>query len=452
MTEILDLTIERPVAGGRMLARHDGRIVFVSGAIPGERVRARVERKTRQVWWAATTEVLEASPDRRDPPYDPACGGSTFAHIRYDRQRKLKQQILVDAFRRLARVNLEAPPPVTASPEHRYRLRARLHAGQGRLGYYLEGTHTVCDAGATAQLSSAAIEAAAAVFAALGPRAADCDAVVISENVAETQRVIHLEPREGARLDDVDPLGPKTQGSIGSLMVAPDRSPNGAPGLQTRGFDGVTGVTTLVRGALRTMAGTDAVTDTADELFGGVSPLPEAALWTRRAPAFFQGNRYLVGSLVRRVLDASPGDRVVDLYAGVGLFSVAFAARGAQVTAVEGEPFAAADLATNAKPWGARLQVAYGTVEDAVRLAPAAAPAVVVLDPPRTGVSPEALAGVAVWGVPRLVYVSCDPPTLARDAARLVAGGYRLASLDAFDLFPNTPHVEAVAVFTRDGG
>ena len=109
VSDILELVIERPVAGGRMLARHDGRIVFVSGAIPGERVRARVERVSKQSWWAKTVDVLDASPDRREPACDPACGGMAFAHIRYERQRELKQQILVDAFRRLGRVQLDAP-------------------------------------------------------------------------------------------------------------------------------------------------------------------------------------------------------------------------------------------------------------------------------------------------------------------------------------------------------
>jgi 23S rRNA (uracil1939-C5)-methyltransferase len=184
-------------------------------------------------------------------------------------------------------------------------------------------------------------------------------------------------------------------------------------------------------------------------LFDGASPFAEPASWTRRAPAFFQGNRFLLGDLVRHVLDQATDDRVVDLYAGVGLFSVALAARGASVTAVEGEPFAAEDLFANARPWGGRLQVLQATVEDAVRQPAGARPAVVVLDPPRTGVSPEALRGLAAWRVPRLVYVSCDPPTLARDAAKLAESGYRLKSLTAFDMFPNTPHVEAVATFER---
>jgi predicted RNA-binding protein with TRAM domain len=122
VTDLLDLHVERPVAGGRMLARHDGHIVFVSGAIPGERVRVRVGRASRQSLWAETVEVIDPSPDRREPPCDPACGGLAFAHIRYDRQRTLKGQILADAFRRLARSPSDAPH-VAGSPEVAYRLR-----------------------------------------------------------------------------------------------------------------------------------------------------------------------------------------------------------------------------------------------------------------------------------------------------------------------------------------
>lgn len=430
MTDHLELTIERPVAGGRMIARHDGRVVFVAGGIPGERVRVRVDKTSRQSWWATVVDVLEASPDRREPLCDPACGGSTFAYIAYDRQRELKQQILMDAFRRLGRITLDEPPAVAASPEQGYRLRARLHAAESRLGFFLEGTHTVCDAALTAQLRPEATAAAVALFAALGPRAADCEAMVISENVAATERVLHLEARAGTRWD------PATAGLAGGFVET---------------LSAVTGVTTLVGGQIRTLSGRDAISDTAGALFSGTAPFGEAATWTRRAPAFFQGNRFLVGDLVRCVLEHATEDRVVDLYAGVGLFSVALAARGATVMAVESESFAAEDLFANARPWGGRLQVLQATVEDAMRHPAGDRPGVVVLDPPRTGVSPEAMRGLTAWRVPRIVYVSCDPPTLARDAAKLAESGYRLSSLTAFDMFPNTPHVEAVATFAFTG-
>src|SRR6185503_11267579 len=123
--------------------------------------------------------------------------------------------------------------------------------------------------------------------------------------------------------------------------------------------------------------------------------------------------------------------------------------RGASVVAVEGDRTSGGDLSANAEPWAEQLLVVRQPVEEATSRRPGETPDSVVLDPPRTGASKEAIDGLIRWRAPRLVYVSCDPPTLARDAARLVAAGYRLASLDAFDLFPNTAHVEAVGVFTR---
>ena len=249
-----------------------------------------------------------------------------------------------------------------------------------------------------------------------------------SENVDATERVVHLEAREGARLEDT---GDRVRSVVGAGQPA------------------VTGITTLARGRLIVLAGAPTVTDSAGSLLGLPSPVDAAVRWTRRPTSFFQGNRYLTGVLVRRVLDASPGDRCVDFYAGVGLFSVALAARGSRVVAVEGDASSGDDLMANAQPWAATLRVVRGSVEDAVRRPLSPAPDVLIVDPPRTGMSAEALDHLAAWDNPRLVYVSCDPPTLARDAARLGQRGFSLASIDAFDLFPNTPHVETLAVFVR---
>ena len=424
---MVELTIERPVAGGRMLARHEGRIVLVSGAIPGERVRARVERVSRNTMWAQTAEVIEASTDRRVPPHDPACGGAAFAHIEYARQPGLKQQILVDAFHRLARMEID-PPEVAPSPEAGYRVRARLHVERGRAGFYLEGTHTICDAAATRQLHPAATSAAAAALESLGRAAGGCEAIVIAENVAGTERVIHVEPREDARIGD-----------------GWDRLAHAWPSA----FEGVTGITAMVRAGLRAMAGAPTVTDRAGALFGTDAPIDEGVAWTRHAPTFFQANRFLIGALVRRVLAVAEAPRVTDLYAGAGMFAVALAARGSQVLAVEGDPIGSADLLTNARPFGDRLDVRRTGVEDALAAPPHEMPDVVLVDPPRSGLSQTAMTGLLQWSPTRIVYVSCDPPTLARDARQLASAGYRLASIEAFDLFPNTPHVEALAVLVR---
>jgi 23S rRNA (uracil1939-C5)-methyltransferase len=197
------------------------------------------------------------------------------------------------------------------------------------------------------------------------------------------------------------------------------------------------------------LAGSRSVSDSAADLFRGESPIDDAVRWTRRATSFFQGNRFLTGTLVRRVLDLASGERVVDLYAGVGLFAVALAAGGAQVLAVESDASSGADLDANARPFGDRLHVERTPVESAVRARLDPPPHAVVVDPPRTGLSVAALAGIAAWRAPRIVYVSCDPPTLGRDAARLAAADYALESLEGVDLFPNTAHVETVARFVR---
>ena len=150
-----------------MIARHEGQILLVAGAIPGERVTARIERVEKRLAFASTTSVVEASPDRRDAQ-DPLCGGCVYAHIAYPRQVRLKADIIADAFIRIGRLPLSQLVSVRPSPETAYRLRARLHVHEHAAGFYREGTHTLCDARLTNQLSSAAIDAVDAALAALG--------------------------------------------------------------------------------------------------------------------------------------------------------------------------------------------------------------------------------------------------------------------------------------------
>jgi 23S rRNA (uracil1939-C5)-methyltransferase len=407
----LRLTVERPAAGGRMIARHEGAIVFVSGAIPGEVIEAEVQKVQRGTAWAETRAVIGASPDRVPEAADGACGGSVFAHIAYERQRTLKAAIIGDALRRIGRVTLDYEVEVVPSPVDGYRMRARLHVRGGRIGFFREGTHVLCDAASTRQLREDALAAIAALERALSslPRPVVSE-IELSENVAATERACHLE-----LLPDGDP----------SRLASATR------------VEGVTGVTCAPVDHPRTM-----------ELWGSpfVSDEIRAARLVRHARAFFQGNRYLLSALVDHVV-AGVSDGVLDLYAGVGLFSVAAAAAGrGPVVAVEGDRFAAADLKRNAEAH--RIEVHAGAVE--AFLAHARTwPSTVIVDPPRTGMSKEAMAGVMRLRAPRLVYVSCDVATLARDARVLLDAGYRIEHARAFDLFPNTAHVETVIAFAR---
>ena len=409
-----------------MIARHLGQIVLVRGAIPGERVRAWIERAEKRLAYAVTREVVDASPDRRAAGADPLCGGALYAHIRYERQLTIKSDVLRDAFARVGRHPIERAVDVAASPEEGYRMRARFHVHAGRAGFYREGTHQLCDAGPTRQLREAAVASVTALAAALERDApAAVGSIAISENLAGTERAAHLELAPGARVD--------------AAMLASHAADAGLRGISARGPS--TGEALI--------GGTPVVTDPVAAVIGDGGD----AVVQRHAESFFQGNRYLLGALVTAVVQALPeAGEILELYAGVGMFSVALAAQGrTEVTAIEGDRSSGADLRENARPHAPGLDARIQSVEDYLASRRGRAPAAVLVDPPRTGLSKEAADGLLRHAPARVVYVSCDPATLARDARKLLDAGYRLDALRAFDLFPNTPHVEALAVFTRLG-
>ena len=418
--DYLTLSIEKPVAGGRMLARHEGAIVLVSGAIPGEVVEVEIEKLRRGTAWARTTRVIDRAPDRVDTEAT-ACGGNVLAHVRYARQLTLKRDIIRDAFTRIARLPVDDDLPVAGSPTDGYRMRARLHVVNGRIGFFREGTHEWCDPAATGQLLPETLFAVTALEAALRsrPDAAVVD-VEVAENCSADQRAVHLRLR-----DDQD------ASRFGTLAA----------------ISNVTGVSCGRRGARpRVVWGTPEVTDTI------MVPGPTAAYTvslTRQAHAFFQGNRYLLTPLVAAVTGAVPAGRVLDLYAGVGLFSVPLATRGAEVIAVEGDRTAAHDLKFNASRAGGRIETRHQEVEAFLVTGRMPSLDTVIVDPPRSGMTKDALRGTIALRAARLVYVSCDVATLGRDARVLTDAGYRLSDVRAFDLFPHTAHIETLAVFER---
>lgn len=420
--QILELVAEKPAAGGRMIARHEGEIVLVSGAIPGERVTARITKAEKRVAFADVVAVVEPSADRREPSGAPGCGGCLYAHVAYQRQVQLKAQIIEDAFVRIGKIPLDTPPEIRFGPERGYRMRARFHVRNDRAGFYLEGTHLLCDPRQTKQLLDDSVDVVDAAVRAMTAADVTVTSAELSENIDASHRALHLDTTAGG----------------GDLEAALERAVGDA---------GLTGATARSADGVTASGGDPIVTDPLASLTGGRAT---DGVLRRHPEAFFQGNRFLIDALAGAVMDVVPAGRVLDLYAGVGLFSVALAASGReQVTAVEGDPVSGRDLERNAAQFGDRVRVARSSVEAYVLHRRASAPDTLIVDPPRTGMSKEAADAIARAGAKRIVYVSCDPPTMARDARRLLDAGYRLVSLQGFDLFPNTPHVESLGVFDK---
>lgn len=403
-----------PVAhGGHCVARHDGRVVFVRHALPGERVRARVteDGDDAKFWRADAVEVLEASPDRVPSVWPEAgpggVGGGELAHVALPAQRRWKRDVLAEQLRRLAHVDLdEAHPQVEVEglpgDDERdglaYRTRIDLVAdGTGRAGMHRFRSHDVV-----------ALDAM--------PLATDDVA-----ELAEREKVFTRTWRRGTRIELVAPAG-----SAPVLLV------NGEPwraGSLDRRPNARRSVTERV------------------EIAGREHEYRVAA------EGFWQVHRDAPATLAQAVLDGVgdvDGARVLDLYSGAGLFTAPLAAAvGAtgSVVAVEGDERAVRDARRNAHGLD-HVELHHGPV-GSVLAADESGADVVVLDPPRVGAGRGVVDAVAARRPSRIVYVACDPAALARDVSYLAGHGYALDSLRAFDLFPHTHHLEAVAVLTR---
>jgi 23S rRNA (uracil1939-C5)-methyltransferase len=424
---VIEVQVEKGVYRGLGLARHEGQVVFVPHVVPGERARVRVEQAGRGYANARLLAVLSASDQRRTPPcpYVPRCGGCAHQEMDYTAQLALKEAVLRDALAR-AGVAWERPIPVEPSPETSWRTRASLHVApspQGvRLGFYEEGSHRLVDIETCLQLSESLNRTARAIAEWLRAHPQHAGSVrgldlAESGDGRQTVACLHVEGDLGwaARLSSLAGDVPGLTG-LGAAPVA----------------DGDTRFVLL--------AGDPHVESEVDGL-----------VFRCHVRSFFQGNRHLVAPLARAVVAGlPPGGTVLDLYCGVGLFAL-LAARGVrEVRGAEISRWAVDDARANAERAGL-TNVRFETMEVAAALAawPAASDERVILDPPRTGAGGPVVEALLARAPSHVVYVSCDPPTLGRDLRGLLAGGYAIESVRAFDLFPDTFHVETVVTLVR---
>ncbi|MBI3932416.1 MAG: class I SAM-dependent RNA methyltransferase [Acidobacteria bacterium] len=420
--DVVEVAVEKGVYRGLGLARHEGQVVFVPRGLPGDRIRARIESVSRGYVRGGIETLLEGGPGRRPSPcpYVPRCGGCVYQELSYAEQLRLKEAILRETLVR-AGVAWEGDLPVAGSPEMGWRMRCSFHAEQGeedlRLGLHEEASHRVVDLERCLQISERMNRAMRDLLTGLRGR----------PGIARTVRGVDLaESLDGSRL--VACLeGPVTAGEAAGL-AALDR---GAPGL--------TGLGAMAEGRGR-------------RRFVLLSGEPHVHAEVRglrlrsHVRSFFQANRFLLGRLVDEVVGhVDPGGPVLDLYAGVGLFAIPLGARGDRVVGLELNATAVEDAAHNARAH--RLEhVRFRCADVLAGMAQCHVQPEerIVLDPPRTGAGPAVVDAVAARRPAAIVYVSCDPPTLARDLQRLRGLGYRADAVSALDLFPDTFHVETI--------
>lgn len=434
--------IEGYASGGEGVARIEGMAVFVKGALRGERARVRVEHVGHSAAWARVETLLEPSPARIKPdcPYYGACGGCQFRHMAYPEELEAKRRRVEDALQRIGGADLAVSVIHGAENTLRYRNKVQFPVAAGAVGYYRERTHRVVDIG-DCLLQPEADTLCRAAF----------------KDWMERFRVPAYDEKTGRGLIRHLFLRTNSRGEVLCCVVANGKAlPHGeelveslraaAPGLAGVVLSVNTRRTNVILGdEFRTLWGRDWLEET---LCGHTFRLS--------TPSFFQVNRAQTEVLYRRALDFASltgSETVVELYCGIGAISLALAPQAGRVIGVEAVPQAVDDARENARRNGLDHKVRFhcgDAGELAARLErEGVRPDVVVVDPPRKGLAPEVVETAARMGPDRVVYVSCDPATLARDIKRFSALGYALARAEAVDLFPRTAHVETVALLSH---
>ncbi|MBL8186365.1 MAG: class I SAM-dependent RNA methyltransferase [Acidobacteria bacterium] len=389
--EIYDVAIEKLVYGGDGFAHIGSQAVFVPFAAVGDQLRVRITEVERNYARGVIEEILHASADRRTPPcpHFGVCGGCQLQHLSYAAQLNAKVAFVRESLRRLGCIDWDGEIATRSADEFGYRSRAELKIardefGKARIGYYRPASQRVCEVESCLILMPAANRELQRLHA--EPSLIPNDATRVHFTVGDTEVIVTPATGENGKSEAVDALGTAYQ--------------------RIAGFNYGFGVR-----------------------------------------SFFQGNRLLVEDLVHTAIGDAKGKLAVDLYAGVGLFSLQLAKTFEQVVAVEGNRPAASHGMENVRSNNLpnvryeQLSVEAWLKYKSVELP---CPDFVLLDPPRSGAGAQVIERLVAMAAPQMAYVSCDPATLARDLRLLVNYGYSIESITALDMFPQTYHVETV--------
>jgi 23S rRNA (uracil1939-C5)-methyltransferase len=427
------------------VARIDGRVVFVHGAIDGELCEIKLIKVTDRISWGRIERILEPSPHRQEPecPCYKKCGGCSFMHMRYEHELEIKRTAVDDALRRIGGLELRTSA-ITPSPEEkRYRNKAiyavGMSGGEIVTGFYRSRSHDVTPAEDCLIQTESSKRAADAVRRwmrefSIAPydektsrglvRHVFCRCGMGTGQVQVTVVAADDVPEKAALISLVKSVCPETESVVLNINTS-------------RG-------NTVLAGEFVTLWGKPSIEDTLCGLRFELSPR-----------SFYQVNRSQAERLYEKALEfAAPGpeDTALDMYCGAGTISLCLAKRAGQVIGAEIVPEAVENARKNAKRNGienARFLCA--DASDAARSLSEGGirPGVIVVAPPRKGLAEDVVSTLAGMGAARIVYVSCDPATLARDLKRFAALGYGAKRAEAFDMFPRCGHVECVTLMSK---
>lgn len=426
----LELTIDKMIYGGDSLSRlpgqegKPGKAVFVPYTLPGERVRAEITQERPGFSRAQLEEVLEPSALRTEPPcpYFGRCGGCQYQHTGYDNQLRIKSDILSETLRRTGKIGLACEIQTHSSPPLGYRNRTRFHVRahpEFAIGYFHANSHRLLPV-TECPISSPRINAVLAELWRAGSEKkipSEVREVEVFADAADEKVLIEIYADEAADQRQFELFAREfTERTPAVAGVAIFR------GTSSQGkalfVHGASSLDYEVDGKYRVSAG-----------------------------AFFQTNRFLVPKMVELVTRDRSGKVAFDLYAGVGLFTLPLASRFEQVFAVESSPASASDLRANAPQ---NVTVNRQSVEDFLRRSDRnLSPHLVIVDPPRAGLGEAIIRQLASSSAQEIIYVSCDPATLARDLKQFSAASWKISEMHLLDLFPQTFHIESLAVLRR---
>jgi len=412
----MKLRIEKAIYGGDGLARIPaGKTVFIPGTLPGELVEATIATDKRSFATGKLDAILETSAQRVAPgcEYFPRCGGCQYQHAGPAFQLQMKLDILRET---LGRAHVPVPSEIAslAGPAWGYRNRIRLQAKGRKLGYLQRGSHTLLPV-THCPIAAPVLEQAIAVVERIPGLEGLCEEVEFFTNGEQDQLLISLHP------------GPQQKPREQALEVFAER----------------------VRAELPSLIGVGLFAQQSMKYWGQRSLTYTVCGMPYQVGlgSFFQVNRFLLPELLKLVVKNRSGRMAWDLYAGVGLFARALDFE--TVTAVESEGFSSDDLKKNLE--SRPHQVVRSNTLDFLRSQSSTQqrPDLIVVDPPRAGLGKEICGHLSRIAAPNIIYVSCDPATLARDLQSLLESGYFLQTIQLVDLFPQTFHLETVTVLVR---